>query len=183
MTPGDAKDGLVHEADSPSEQKEGKPDLEPVADIIANATEKLAGIKDAIEKAAHNLLELVENAMSIDEVALPHLEAVEKCGLKDLEENIEGLVASQDERMNVLTEMMTAMSFQDLACQTLVKVSSALSEAEARVLHTMDPQTFPPFEDEEKAPKQGSMSGLSRLEESQSGASNQDMIDQLLKGL
>lgn len=189
MTPGEEQEDLLKRAESSQHEllelleyvEKSKASLTAAAETVSAATEKLANIGEATEKAAHGLLALVEQAMGLDEAALPKLDALESGVGPELREAVEVLGSAQDERMNILTEIMTAMSFQDLTCQTLAKVSSSLVEVEARLLHVLEPETYPPF-DRGQGADAGSMSGLSRLQENQEGASQQDMIDQLLSG-
>ncbi|MEL6186852.1 MAG: protein phosphatase CheZ [Myxococcota bacterium] len=152
-------------------------------DQLSEAAESLSSIGQATEKAAHNLLGQVEKVMDQDEVAAPHLDVLEKAAEQDeaMKAAVEGLFACQDERTNVLTEMMQELSFQDLTCQTLQKVVGRLAQVEERIMYVLDPQSFPHVEhgDDEHA---GSMSGLSRLEEKQQGESRQDFVDQLFGG-
>lgn len=156
--------------------------LGEVRDRLPQASGALASIEEVTERAAHNLLALVERAMESDERASSHLrtltDGVEAAAARRA---LEEMHSAQDERMGILTEMMTELSFQDLTCQTLEKVTQGLAEIEARILHILDPEAAPlPVRAVEV--HAGSMSGLSRLEETQSGVSRQDLIDQLLGG-
>lgn len=157
--------------------------LGQVKEELPRATHALVSIEEATEKAAHNLLALVEKAMESDEKATGHLEVLERKVESEphLRDVVDGMNSAQDERMNILTEMMTELSFQDLTCQTLEKVNRGLSEIESRIMYILDPESAPPPPTEEGV-HAGSMSGLSRLEETQEGTSRQDMIDQLLGG-
>lgn len=162
--------------------KKTRSSLNRSSDQIADATDKLASIGEATEKAAHNLLALVEQAMGCDEVASEHLQALEDRAEDDaLKRAIDGVFTAQDERTHILTQMMMELSFQDLTCQTLEKVSAGLNDLETRILHILDPSSSPPIDPHESA-HAGSMSGLSRLQEKQEGTSRQDLIDQLLGG-
>lgn len=158
--------------------------LDHSTDQLSDASDKLMSISGATEKAAHNLLTLVERAMACDESAMAHLEALENGAEGDsMKKAVEGVSAAQDERMNILTEMMQELSFQDLTCQTLEKVTAGLNDLESRILHILDPESAPPVETPPPGVHAGSMSGLSRLEENQQGGSRQDLVDQLLNGL
>lgn len=162
--------------------KKTRSSLNRSSDQISDATEKLSSIGEATEKAAHNLLALVERAMGCDETAIGHLQALEDNVQDDnLKQAVEGVAAAQDERTDILTQMMMELSFQDLTCQTLEKVMARLNEVEGRILHILDPNSSPPV-DIPDSHHAGSMSGLSRLQETQEGVSQQDLIDQLLNG-
>ena len=57
-----------------------------------------------------------------------------------------------------------------------------LNELEMRILHLLDPESAPPPDDGEHV-HAGSMSGLSRLVETQAGDSRQEMVDDLISNL
>lgn len=163
--------------------KKTRESLGASTDQLSDAAEALSSIGQATEKAAHGLLGLVEKAMDQDEVAAQHLDTLEK-GVADddgMRSAVEGVWATQDERTNILTEMMQQLSFQDLTCQTLQKVVGGLARVEERILYVLDPESYPHVEHGAEG-QAGSMSGLSRLEENQQGESRQDLVDQLFGG-
>jgi chemotaxis regulatin CheY-phosphate phosphatase CheZ len=159
--------------------KRTRDSLKSVREELPQTTHALASIEEVTEKAAHNLLALVEQAMAADEKASQHLEALDE-GVRDgaLREAVEGMASARDERMGILTEMMTELSFQDLTCQTMEKINRGLGEVETRIVNILDPEVAPSTP--EDGAHAGSMSGLDRLEETQNGESRQALIDQLL---
>lgn len=162
--------------------KEAKNALERSSGDLSSAGEALSSIGEVTEKAAHNLLGLVERLLASEEEAAPHFEALE-AGLPSgpLRQALEGVEAVRDERALLIGEMMSELSFQDLTCQSLEKVKRGLGELEQRILSLLDPESVsPPSEND--GPHAGSMSGLSRLREAQDGASRQDLVDLLLGG-
>ncbi|NJK88852.1 MAG: protein phosphatase CheZ [Myxococcales bacterium] len=96
----------------------------------------------------------------------------------DAQDALAKLREAADERTVKLTEMMTELSFQDLTCQAIQKISGTIVNVERRLHELLDP-----MEDEELGTGQkgpAHFSGLSRLEEAGAGQSRQGDIDDLL---
>ncbi len=152
------------------------------------ATDALASITKATEKATHNILELVEKVMEADdtvEEALrkvqQYLDTVENDEIKEAATTI---IEAHENRSIVMTEMMSELSFQDLTCQTIQKITNTLAEIEFRIKQLLNPETAGELEDLDKK-HAGSMSGIKRLEEQDKKAEKaddcgQDFIDALL---
>lgn len=149
-----------------------------VQEKLPTASDALAGITQATERATHNILQLVEEVMERDGEMSDALETLEaSASAADAKDAVAQLRGATDERMTKLTEMMTELSFQDLTCQAIQKISGTILEVEKRLLSLID------ITDEERSAIAGAAdqySGLSRLEESFSGENKQDLIDQLL---
>ena len=158
--------------------KRAREALEGLEESLPAATEALTSIESATQRAAHDLLGLVEGVQEVDDRASACLEALEESGAQNVDA-MSGLRSAHDERAQLYTEMMTALSFQDLTCQTLKRVVGGLEEVERVIGHVLDPAQAT-GEDGEPVPVLGSMSGLRRLLESQKGSSAQDLVDDLL---
>lgn len=152
-------------------------------DELSNASDALASIGEVTEEAAHKLLSLVERAMENDESSSSHLRRLEtEVEDSELRRSVAAVAAAQDERLNVHTEMMTELSFQDLTCQTLERVRSCLEELESRILRILDENSEPAENRlEPQVTHSGSAAGLRRLQEKQGqgSGSRQDLIDKL----
>jgi chemotaxis regulatin CheY-phosphate phosphatase CheZ len=150
-----------------------------VQEKLPTASDALAGVTQATEKATHNILQLVEEVMERDAEMEDAFATLASAATTDeAKEAVEVLRSSADERMMKLTEMMTELSFQDLTCQAIQKISKTILEVEKRVIALIDA-------DDEQRPSKAApdeYSGLSRLEESFSGKNKQQLIDELLNG-
>lgn len=143
------------------------------------ASDALSAVTETTEKATHNILALVEELLGEDErgsAALEVLQAAfgesEDAGVRAA---LDSLVQSGDRRSMMLTEMMTELSFQDLTCQTINRISKSIVEIERRIMRLIDTEALP-----HHVGPEGGHSGLERLKETQGGASRQDMVDALL---
>lgn len=149
-----------------------------VQEKLPTASDALSGVTQATETATHNILQLVEELMERDGEMGDAIETLEaSASTPEAKEAVTQLRAAADERMTKLTEMMTELSFQDLTCQAIQKISGTILEVEKRLISLID------ITDEERSAIEGvtdEYSGLSRLEESFSGKNKQDQIDELL---
>ncbi len=127
----------------------------------------------ATERATHNILEMVERLMERDAEAEADLEALARV---TEHEAISRLQQQTAERSMALTEVMTELSFQDLTCQAIQKISKLIIEVERRILGLIEDAE--PGSGANAEP--GEFSGLARLDETATGQNRQDFIDQLL---
>lgn len=188
MKSGDEIDGLAQRLEGVQQEllglftylKTAREELGGSRDHLSGTSEALTSIGEVTEKAAHNLLGLVERVMDTDATTTEHLQVLE--GGADeaaVREALKGISDAQEARGALMTEMMTELSFQDLTCQTLEKVMRGLTILEKRIRVILEPGSI---QDDEIAPEgshKGSMSGLARLQETQGGGSLQDSIDGL----
>lgn len=149
---------------------------------IGEVREVLGSIGDSTEKAAHSLLEMIEEVMSSDDESSEYLNLLNTLDLGEAGKGaIEELTTRAEKRAELLNEMLVTMSFQDLTCQTLQKVSNRLGVLQEEVEALLSGK----MPDDECLDRKhaGSMSGLKRLKNSQeSPMTQQDLIDQLLGG-
>lgn len=150
------------------------------------ASDALASVTEATEKATHAILELVEGVMEQDESmsdAMDKLKAAAEAHEDaELKEAVDVVMEGQQERSNKLIQIMTELSFQDLTCQTIDRISSTVLEIERRVIGLMDePESEPDAEG--SLQEAAALAGVSRLRESQQGESRQGAIDDILKNM
>lgn len=150
-----------------------------VQEKLPTASDALAGVTQATEKATHNILQLVEEVMERDGEMGDALTTLESSAATvEAKDAVSLLRSSADERMMKLTEMMTELSFQDLTCQAIQKITKTILEIEKRLISLIDADEAQ--RGAKSAPSE--YSGLSRLEESFSGKNKQELIDELLNG-
>jgi len=150
-----------------------------VQEQLPSASDALTGVTKATERATHKILEHIEGMMDRDgELAEPMEVLRSKVDPSDSESTkaLDAMAGAADQRMRVLTEVMTELSFQDLTCQAIQKISVTMVEIERRILDLISSDVGADGE-EGAAPL---MSGLDRLEESATGQSRQDLVDQML---
>ncbi|MEM1026242.1 MAG: protein phosphatase CheZ [Myxococcota bacterium] len=152
-----------------------------VQEQLPSASDTLTGVTKATERATHKILEHIEGMMEKDgelEGPMGVLRAKGDQSDEDYTKALDAVAEAADQRMMVLTEVMTELSFQDLTCQAIQKISVTMVEIERRILHLISSDVGA---DGEQAPVP-LMSGLDRLEESASGQSRQELVDQMLNG-
>ncbi len=149
------------------------------------ASDALAEVTKVTETAAHNMIDLVEQIMAQDEAATEALEKVEaackKAGDDSAMEAVAKVEALSHDRTDLLIKMMTELSFQDLTCQTINRIATTILEVERRVIKLIDhsgAETAVSISDDSGMQAHA---GVNRLRENQTGASRQDMIDELLR--
>lgn len=150
------------------------------------ASDALSEVTRVTETAAHNLIDMVEQVLAQDEAASSTLERVKAvCRSADDSvaiEAVEQLAKLSDERTDLLIRMMTELSFQDLTCQTINQIARTIIEVERRVLNLIDDSALRQ-EGACNSSDEEALAGVSRLRETQSGESRQDMVDALLRGV
>ena len=159
------------------------------------ASDALAEVTRATETAAHNMMDLVEQIMAQDEAATEALNKVEaackKAGDESALEAVDKVESLSHARTDLLIKMMTELSFQDLTCQTINRISTTILEIERRVLKLVEQaggDTGGTSSAGGKKKKDVDVddngmarnAGVNRLSEAQSGTSRQDMVDALL---
>jgi chemotaxis protein CheZ len=146
------------------------------------ASDALSAVTATTEKATHNILELVEKLMDEDQRVVGALETVRTAadGSEDpaLKAASEVLVENNERREMMLTEMMSELSFQDLTCQAINRISKTIVEIERRIVGLVDRNEAPAH-----ARQESGHSGLERLRETYEGANKQGQIDDLFTGL
>jgi len=149
-----------------------------VQEKLPSASDALSGVVKATEKATHNILELVEQVIERDgEIAEAFARIESSSSKEETDDALRAVKDAADERMVKLTNVMTELSFQDLTCQAIQKISETILEIEKRVLCLIEPIETGR---ERAAATAEKYSGLDRLEESSSGENRQELIDQLL---
>jgi len=149
-----------------------------VQEQLPSASDTLTGVTKATERATHKILEHIEGMMDKDGELAGPMEILRGKGPTDDEfvQALDAVAAAADQRMVVLTEVMTELSFQDLTCQAIQKISATMVEIERRILELINADVGAENEEGAALP----MSGLDRLEESATGQSRQDIVDQML---
>jgi chemotaxis regulatin CheY-phosphate phosphatase CheZ len=150
-----------------------------VHEQLPSASDALSGVTKATEKATHNILAKIEQMMEADgELMEPLsvLQAQAEHSDESFKNAVQAISEAGDQRLMVLTEVMTELSFQDLTCQAIQRISSTILEIERRLhdLIEMDEGASDATE-----ASMGILSGLNRLEEKETGQSRQDLVDEM----
>jgi len=153
-----------------------------VHEKLPSASDALTGVTKATERATHNILEHIEKLMENDGDLMGPVgvvqSAAETSGDAEFKQAAQAIADASDHRMMALTEVMTELSFQDLTCQAIQKISVTMVEIERRIhglIETGD------AEEDGAEDGVGLLSGLNRLEETASGQSRQDLVDKMLE--
>lgn len=149
-----------------------------VQEQLPSASDTLTGVTKATERATHKILEHIEGMMEKDSELEGPMGILREKGSADEDyvKALDAIAEAADQRMMVLTEVMTELSFQDLTCQAIQKISATMVEIERRILQLITSDVGAGG-DSAATPL---MSGLDRLEEQASGQSRQDLVDQML---
>ncbi len=114
--------------------------LQTVEPNIALATAKipaaslqLSEITKATEEATHNVMGQVECVLDNQDLLLHHIEAIEK-GV-DLTKEIGELKQITADNKEILLDIITGLSFQDLTGQKMKTIISLIEEIEKRIIH------------------------------------------------
>ncbi len=122
------------------------PDLmEDVKQRLPNASEELSAITKDTEKATHQILEKTEQALEENEQAEAFHTRLQELGQKEtgeyqeeLREIVGHLEEHQQTQGNLLIEILTAMSFQDLTGQKIKKIIGMIEIVESKILDLLN---------------------------------------------
>ena len=150
-----------------------KPGLEGASKDIPETTGHLGDIDKTLADAADRLFELTEKAVVDNSRGLELINLLKDGGGDSAA--IEELTAINAAHSSELMEVMSSLSFQDLAGQKIKKVSGLIEGVETRILKIL---LVLGYSDTDDAAKQEEM--LSNLDESQ-GELKQNLVDDILK--
>lgn len=117
--------------------------------LFGEASEQLDAVYQTLESATVNIMNIVENQMQMRDLALAHLQNAQR----SLPENkdITALVSLENKLNENMTEIMTALSFQDLAGQRILRIISALQNLKSTVFDLYSTSDFIAVKKAEKA--------------------------------
>jgi chemotaxis protein CheZ len=112
-----------------------KTPIEETSDLLPSASASLQDVIEFTEKSTHSVMTLLDaietNSKKIDEDVDTLLKFNPTKGIKAILEDIKHL--NQD-NMNKIIEIYTAMSFQDITAQQIKKVIQAIEDTKRRLL-------------------------------------------------
>ena len=110
-----------------------EPNIALATDKIPAASLQLSEITKATEEATHSVMGQVERALDNQDLLLYHIEAIEK-GV-DLTKEVGELKQITADNKEILLDIITGLSFQDLTGQKIKTIISLIEEIEKRIIH------------------------------------------------
>ena len=110
-----------------------EPNITSASDKIPAASLQLSEITKATEEATHSVMGQVERALDNQDLLLYHIEAIEK-GV-DLTKEVGELKQITADNKEILLDIITGLSFQDLTGQKIKTIISLIEEIEKRIIH------------------------------------------------
>ena len=110
-----------------------------VDEVISTVVGKLGSIDDSTERAGHRLLGLVEKALDSEEVLASGLrDSLTSQGDSPPEQALKKALDISESQNELLMEILTELSFQDLTCQALQRVQSELTSLQTKRLRNYE---------------------------------------------
>ncbi|MBD0315675.1 MAG: protein phosphatase CheZ [Nitrospiraceae bacterium] len=152
---------------------------------LTESANHLRDLKRLTEDGTHKVMQVVETLQDNHRRLVTHLDDVSRAvsavpGLTDAVATVSAMQQALAEDEKPLVDILTALSFQDLAAQRLNKLVTIVEEVEHRLLELV--VVFGPYTKgagTAEASKTSAM--LQQLEASKTTAMNQDLADEILK--
>jgi chemotaxis protein CheZ len=153
-----------------------RPGLVDSSQALPQTAGHLGDIDKTLADAAERLFTLTEKAIADNEKSAELLAAL-KAKAHASEAEVDALASINAESRSELMEVLTSLSFQDLAGQKIKKISALIEDVETRILKIL---VVLGCQESEDASKQDTM--LSELNKSEGGgALKQNLVDDILK--
>lgn len=110
-----------------------EPNIALATDKIPAASLQLSEITKATEAATHSVMGQVERVLDNQDLLLHHIEAIEK-GV-DLTKEVGELKQITADNKEILLDIITGLSFQDLTGQKIKTIICLIEEIEKRIIH------------------------------------------------
>lgn len=110
-----------------------EPNIALATDKIPTASLQLSEITKATEEATHSIMGQVESVLDNQDLLLHHIEAIEK-GV-NLAKEVGELRQVTADNKDILLDIITGLSFQDLTGQKIKTIISLIEEIEKRIIH------------------------------------------------
>lgn len=152
---------------------------------LTESANHLRDLKRLTEDGAHQVMQVVETLQDNHRRLVVHLDEVSRAvsaapGLTDAAATVSAMERALARNEKPLVDILTALSFQDLAAQRVNKLVTIVEEVEHRLLELV--VVFGPYTKgagTAEASKTTAM--LKQLEASKTTAMNQDLADEILK--
>ena len=153
--------------------------------LFGEASEQLDAVYSTLENAAENIMTIVEQQMQMRELAAAHLQNAQKTHPDN--KDIAALVSLEKKLNENMTGIMTALGFQDLAGQRILRIITALQKLKTTIHDLYSTSDFIAVKKAEKASKQNNASLSTPANGSElkgpSESANQSDVDDLLASL
>jgi chemotaxis protein CheZ len=152
---------------------------------LTESANHLRDLKRLTEDGAHQVMQIVETLQDNHRSLVTHLDAVSRAvssaqGLTEAAATVSAMEHALARNEKPLVDILTALSFQDLAAQRVNKLVTIVEEVEHRLLELV--VVFGPYTKgagTAEASKTTAM--LKQLEASKTTAMDQDLADEILK--
>lgn len=153
--------------------------------LFGEASEQLDAVYKTLENATEDIMTIVEQQIQMRELALAHLQSAQRADPEN--KDIAALTSLEDKLGQNMNEIMTALSFQDLAGQRILRIISALQNLKTTVFDLYSTSDFIAVKKAEKESQAKQQDLTKKVENSElkgpSEAASQSDVDSLLASL
>lgn len=110
-----------------------EPNIDQASDKIPEASVQLSEITKATEEATHSVMAQVERMLDSQDLVLHYLDLI--VSGEDISKASDQIKQIVKENKDVLLDIITGLSFQDLTGQKIKTIISLIEEVEKRILH------------------------------------------------
>lgn len=175
---------IYREITDPETSQEKSEDGE-ATQLFGEASEQLDAVYQTLESATVNIMDIVEKQMQMRDLALAHLKNTQRSQPDN--KDLAALVSLENKLGENMNEIMTALSFQDLAGQRILRIISALQNLKTTVFDLYSTSDFIAVKKAEKASEAQQTDLSAPVKDSElkgpSATTSQSDVDNLLASL
>lgn len=108
--------------------------------LFGEASEQLDAVYSTLESATDDIMTIVEQQIQMRELALAHLQNARRAQPEN--KDLAALASLEDKLSQNMNGIMTALSFQDLAGQRILRIVGALQNLKSTVSHLYSTSDF-----------------------------------------
>lgn len=153
--------------------------------LFGEASEQLDAVYKTLENATDDIMTIVEQQIQMRELALAHLKSAQRAQPDN--KDLAALASLEDKLSQNMNEIMTALSFQDLAGQRILRIVGALQNLKTTVFDLYSTSDFIAVKKAERESQAKQADLAEKIEDSElkgpSEAASQSDVDNLLASL
>jgi chemotaxis protein CheZ len=176
---------IYSEITAPGEKEQNVSEEKKATQLFGEASEQLDAVYKTLENATDDIMTIVEQQIQMRELALAHLQSAQRA-LPD-NKDLAALTSLEDKLGQNMNEIMTALSFQDLAGQRIIRIIGALQNLKTTVFDLYSTSDFIAVKKAEKESQTKQVDITDKVKNSElkgpSEVSSQSDVDNLLASL
>ncbi|SIN76565.1 protein phosphatase CheZ [Halodesulfovibrio marinisediminis] len=153
--------------------------------LFGEASEQLDAVYKTLENATDNIMTIVEQQIQMRELALAHLQSAQRAQPDN--KDLAALASLENKLSQNMNEIMTALSFQDLAGQRILRIISALQKLKTTVFDLYSTSDFIAVKKAERESQAKQADSTKKVDNSElkgpSETASQSDVDNLLASL